>query len=75
MAKSDGTTGWERGEKLMNEYLEFLNSRVGASDSDVEALAQRFDITERHAAEVYRAWLETNRRGATNQESRQCNTM
>jgi hypothetical protein len=41
---------------MMND---FLFSRNGADDSDIDALVERFNITEAEAEVAYRSWLDT----------------
>jgi hypothetical protein len=43
----------------MRAQFDFLDSRTGADDSDVEALVAKFRITETEAAVVYCAWLDS----------------
>lgn len=43
----------------MKRYLEFLDSREGAPDSDVEALMKEFSLSKYEAQVVYRTWLDT----------------
>ena len=40
----------------------FLESREGASDSDVDALIREFGMTEAKAEKVYRAFLNSRLR-------------
>ena len=44
---------------MIELYQAFLNARVDAIDSDIEALVERFNISEELAEEVYLKWLST----------------
>ena len=42
----------------MSKYFKFLDGRIGADDSDVDALISEFSLDELSAGSVYRAWLD-----------------
>ena len=44
---------------MQARHKEFLNGREGSSDSDVDALMRKFDLSEKEAGAVFNLWLDS----------------